>query len=324
MHIDQLTYFVHVVETGSINATAQKYFMTQQAINASLKKLESEVGSPLLDRNYKGVKLTPQGHIFLHYAQNILAMHNEALQQLELYNAEEANLVGNLSIFTSSVFTEMLLPAVNSKFMRIHPKTNLKVLDIPNTEILSYFFSRYCKLCFVTTSKENLDDLLGVHQLLQKEDNAKISYLPLLDDEIVIVARPDNPIAKYKKLSAKEYEDVFNRENLRFSLYQTYPLNQPEEVFSNALSLSNNPEIHKKFLMENIATTYMPKMAYELQFKTDGFAAVETSDSQKVIHCLLYWDNPEDEDYELIKSYVTFLQRHFEHGYGVYKEQTSE
>ena len=41
MHIDQLTYFVHVVETGSINATAQKYFMTQQAINASLKKLES-------------------------------------------------------------------------------------------------------------------------------------------------------------------------------------------------------------------------------------------------------------------------------------------
>ena len=42
MHIDQLTYFVHVVETGSINATAQKYFMTQQAINSSLKKLESE------------------------------------------------------------------------------------------------------------------------------------------------------------------------------------------------------------------------------------------------------------------------------------------
>ena len=75
MHIDQLTYFVHVVETGSINATAQKYFMTQQAINASLKKLENEVGSPLLVRNYKGIKLTPQGHIFLYYAKNILQQH---------------------------------------------------------------------------------------------------------------------------------------------------------------------------------------------------------------------------------------------------------
>ena len=320
MHIDQLTYFVHVVETGSINATAQKYFMTQQAINASLKKLESEVGSPLLDRNYKGVKLTPQGHIFLYYAKNILSQYNESLQQLELYNAEEANLVGNLSIFTSSVFTELLLPSVNSKFMRIHPKTTLQVLDIPNTEILSYFFAKYCKLCFVTTSKENLNDLMQLHTLMNKEETAQIAYLPLLDDEIVIVARPDNPITKYKKLSNSEYEKLYLRENLRFSLYQTYPLNQPEHVFSSALSLSNNPEIHKKFLMENITTTYMPKMAYNLQFKQDGFYAVETSDSQKVIHCLLYWDDPMDEDYDLIKSYVSFLQRHFEHGYGVYKE----
>ena len=324
MHIDQLTYFVHVVETGSINATAQKYFMTQQAINASLKKLESEVGSPLLDRNYKGVKLTPQGHIFLHYAQNILEMHNEALQQLEQYNAEEANLVGALSIFTCSIFTELLLPSVNSKFMRIHPKTNLKVLDIPNTEILNYFFARYCKLCFLTTSKENLDDLLHLHSLINKDDGAKIAYLPLLDDEIVIVARPDNPIAKYKRITHEECETLFMKDNLRFSMYQTYPLNQPEDALSNALSLSNNPEIHKKFLMENIVVTYMPKSAYELQFKPDGFVAVETSGSQNVIHCLLYWDDPADEDYELIKSYVAFLQRHFEHGYGVYRNNKSE
>jgi DNA-binding transcriptional LysR family regulator len=288
MHIDQLTYFVHVVETGSINATAQKYFMTQQAINASLKKLESEIGSPLLNRTYKGIELTPQGHIFLQYAQNILSQYNESLQQLELYNAEEANLIGTLSIFTCSVFTEVLLPSVNSKFMRIHPNTTLKVLDIPNTEILSYFFAKYCKLCFVTTSKENLNDLMQLHTLMTKDDTANIAYLPLLDDEIVIVARPDNPIAKYKKLSRKDYETLFLKENLRFSLYQTYPLNQPEHVFSSALSLSNNPEIHKKFLMENITTTYMPKMAYNLQFKQDGFYAVETSDSQKVIHCLLY------------------------------------
>lgn len=320
MHIDQLTYFVHVVETGSINATAQKYFMTQQAINASLKKLESEVGSPLLNRNYKGIELTPQGHIFLHYAQNILQQHNEALQMLEQYNADEANLVGALSIFSSSVFTELLLPSVNSKFMRIYPKTTLKVLDIPNTEVLQYFFAQYCKLCFVTTSKENLDELIQLDTLLHKDRPAKITYLPLMDDEIVIVARPDNPIAKCKKLSRKDMERLYPKENLRFSLYQTYPLNQPEDVFSSALSLSSNPEIHKKFLMENVTVTYMPKTAYQLQFKQEGFTAIETTDAQHVIHCLLYWDDPEDEEYELIKTFVAFLKKHFEHHYGVYKE----
>ena len=152
--------------------------------------------------------------------KNILKEYNESLQQLALYNAEEANLVGTLSIFTSSVFTELLLPSVNSKFMRIYPKTTLKVLDIPNTEVLSYFFAKYCKLCFVTTSKENLNDLIHLHEIMHGDSNAKIAYLPLLDDEIVIVARPDNPIAKWirrrwKPLTQKtKFCKFFNKKNI--------------------------------------------------------------------------------------------------------------
>lgn len=314
MHIDQLTYFVHVVETGSINATAQKYFMTQQAINASLKKLENEVGSPLLVRNYKGIKLTPQGHIFLYYAKNILQQHNDALQQLALYQAEEANLIGALTIFSSSFFAELFLPKTISDFMLIHPKTNIRVLDIPNTEILSYFFEQYCKISFVTTSKEHLE------QVHEKHPNEHIKYLPLLDDELVIVARPDNPVMKFKKISNEELARIITKENLKFSMYQTFPLNNPDEALSNAISLSNNPEIHKKFMMENIAITYMPKLAYEYLFQPDGFRAIATSGTQHVIHCLMYWDDPEDEDHLLIDSFVSFLKKHFEHNYGVYKE----
>ena len=43
MNIDQLNYFLSVAETGSINASAQKFFVSQQAVNASLKKLETEI-----------------------------------------------------------------------------------------------------------------------------------------------------------------------------------------------------------------------------------------------------------------------------------------
>ena len=314
MHIDQLNYFVHVVETGSINATAQKYFMTQQAINASLKKLESEVGSPLLVRNYKGIQLTPQGHIFLHYAKNILQQHSEALQQLERYYAQETNLIGSLSIFSSSFFTELFLPKTISDFMLIHPKTNIRVLDIPNTEILSYFFEQYCKISFITTSREHLE------QMHEKHPDERIKYLPLLDDELVIAARSDNPIIKYKKISMETTESIMTKEKLKFSMYQTFPLNDPENALANALSLSNNPEIHKKFMLENIAITYMPKLAYEYLFQPEGFAAVTSTGTQHVIHCLMYWDDPNDEDNDLINAVVTFLKKHFEHRYGVYKE----
>lgn len=313
MHIDQLIYFTHVVETGSINATAQKYFMTQQAINASLKKLESEVGSPLINRNYKGIELTPQGRIFLYYAQAMLKLYDESLAQLEQFNAASTNIVGSLSVFSSSLFTELFLPKTVSDFMLIYPKTNVRVLDIPNTEVLSYFFAKYCKLCFLTTSKEHL------LEMNEKHHHEKVKYLPLLDDELVIAARPDNPIVKYKKISVAESEAIFIKEQIKTSMYHTFPLNRPEEALVYTLSLSNNPEIHKKFMIENIAVTFMPKLAYQLQFQPEGFAAILTSGAQNVIHCLLYWDDPEDEDYDLTITFVTFLKRHFEQKYGIYK-----
>ncbi|MBQ2777875.1 MAG: LysR family transcriptional regulator, partial [Peptococcaceae bacterium] len=42
MHMNQLSYFLHVAETGSINAAAQNFFISQQAINTQIKKLEDE------------------------------------------------------------------------------------------------------------------------------------------------------------------------------------------------------------------------------------------------------------------------------------------
>ena len=72
MNIEQLHYFLQVVESGSVNAAAQKFYMTPQAINASIRKLEEEYESPLLIRSKKGVTLTPQGHVFASYAKEVI------------------------------------------------------------------------------------------------------------------------------------------------------------------------------------------------------------------------------------------------------------
>ena len=58
MHMNQLSYFLHVAETGSINAAAQNFFISQQAINTQIKKLEDELEVPLLNRTHTGITLT--------------------------------------------------------------------------------------------------------------------------------------------------------------------------------------------------------------------------------------------------------------------------
>ena len=106
MNIEQLRYFLQVVESGSVNAAAQKFYMTPQAINASIRKLEEEYESPLLVRSKKGVTLTPQGHVFASYAKEVIEKNEKIHLLLQAYNAHDSNLSGTLSVFSASIFTE--------------------------------------------------------------------------------------------------------------------------------------------------------------------------------------------------------------------------
>ena len=50
---------------GHMTRAAQVLGVTQPALSASMKKLEAEVGAPLLDRTGRGVALTEAGRVFL-------------------------------------------------------------------------------------------------------------------------------------------------------------------------------------------------------------------------------------------------------------------
>lgn len=50
MRTEQLQYLMDILKTGSINKTAQHFFISQQAVSNSLKQLENELGCTLLNR----------------------------------------------------------------------------------------------------------------------------------------------------------------------------------------------------------------------------------------------------------------------------------
>lgn len=61
MEIRQLEYFVTSVEEKGFLKASEKLFTTQPNISKSIAKLEKEVGTPLLIRTGKGVRLTKDG-----------------------------------------------------------------------------------------------------------------------------------------------------------------------------------------------------------------------------------------------------------------------
>ncbi|MGH7187170.1 MAG: helix-turn-helix domain-containing protein, partial [Pseudomonadota bacterium] len=62
--LGQLRTFLAVASTGSVRAAAQRLVVTQPAVSAALATLQREVGTALVTREGRGLRLTPSGVAF--------------------------------------------------------------------------------------------------------------------------------------------------------------------------------------------------------------------------------------------------------------------
>lgn len=317
MNINQLIYFLQVAESGSINKTAQTSYVSQQAINVSLRKLETELDAKLFERNHKGISLTPQGYVFLDYAKDIVKQYEASIAALRYTEANASKLSGTLSIFTASVFTDILLPIAVTKFTQIYPNTTIKIIETNQEELLSYVFHGYCEIAFLSAAKSYFDCAFQNYQFqnhplqnhqLQKE----IKLLPLLNDYQVVVAKADHPLMQYPLITNEILQTYFNKEKTQISLYQTLPVSSVQESYELAVSTSNNAELHKKLLQDGKVITCMPHLAYQRQFQSEGFSCAKLDCAYPIQHCMIYVDNPESENYLFVQEFLQFVQKKFQ------------
>lgn len=90
MELRQLTYFIRIVESGSFSRAAIELQVAQPALSRQIKRLEEELGTPLLYRNGRGVSLTRAGEI-------LMASSSEVIQKLEATAREIAEAGDRLS-----------------------------------------------------------------------------------------------------------------------------------------------------------------------------------------------------------------------------------
>ena len=67
-----LRYFVAVVEEASFTAAARRVHVAQQVLSTQVRQLEDALGVQLLERNSRGVTLTPAGQVFFDGARETL------------------------------------------------------------------------------------------------------------------------------------------------------------------------------------------------------------------------------------------------------------
>jgi DNA-binding transcriptional LysR family regulator len=78
MDIYQLRYFLAVVETSNFSRAAERAFVSQPTLSTGIKKLETELGTPLFNRDSRNISLTEAGRRFLPHARTIIYECNAA------------------------------------------------------------------------------------------------------------------------------------------------------------------------------------------------------------------------------------------------------
>ena len=76
---DLLRTLITVVDLRSFTKAAQSLGVTQPAVSAQIKRLQSMLGSDLLDRSAPGVTLTPAGELVVNYARRLLSINDQIL-----------------------------------------------------------------------------------------------------------------------------------------------------------------------------------------------------------------------------------------------------
>ncbi|MDO8406116.1 MAG: LysR substrate-binding domain-containing protein [Pseudomonas sp.] len=124
-----LKTFVTVVDEDGFSRAAQKLHLTQSAVSGHVRRLEEQIGKPLLTRTTRSQQLTADGERLVAYARTILALNRDAWTDLT-----RTPFHGRLRIGLSEDFVESRLLRTVQDFAAQYPGMEIEVqVNIPGS-----------------------------------------------------------------------------------------------------------------------------------------------------------------------------------------------
>jgi DNA-binding transcriptional LysR family regulator len=122
LDLDLLRSFVSVVDSGGFTRAGERVHRTQSTVSQQIKRLEDDLGQPLLNRTAKDITPTEAGERLLSYARRLLSLAEEARDVLAGPSQEGAVRLGIPEDFAAYRLTKLL-----ASFSRARPGLRLDV-----------------------------------------------------------------------------------------------------------------------------------------------------------------------------------------------------
>lgn len=175
MNERDLRYLVAISECGNLRLASARLNITQPALTKCIMRMEEETGTKLFQRKGRLIVPTSVGNVLIRRARTIIQSIDETQREIHDYvNGSR----GHARLGVVATITEFLMPDILNDLTRFNPNVTLK-LTVGMTDFLLDNLRR--------------DELDVVISPVYESD--EFDCLPIMKDQVVIVASRDHPLA---------------------------------------------------------------------------------------------------------------------------------
>lgn len=178
MNLKQLEAFVKVAEDGSFSKAAKALYLTQPTISAHISSLEKELNARLFIRNTKEVSLSEDGRELYQYASQMVELEKKIE---EVFSEEARRDTKCITIATSTIPAQYILPEILATFNEKYPTEQFKVMEMDSSKVIEMVVSHMADIGFTGT-------------VLEKKH---CKYIPFYNDELVLITPNTEKYQKY-------------------------------------------------------------------------------------------------------------------------------
>lgn len=244
MDLRQLEIIRAIADTGSFTAAGHKLHVSQSAISRQILLLEEQLGEPVFLRIGRRIRITPAGEALLQLSHRVFQDLNDTVAGI---GDSRESLHGTLRLGGGMTVCLYVFPALLTELRRTHPRLEPKVSAVSGERSVAQLRAGTLDLALLTLPIADAD----------------LVSVPLLTEELLVVADAKHPLARKKKVTPQDLD------RLPFVLFEPGSNTRravdefflTERLSPRIVMETENVEIIKAMVRSGLGVTIIPYQA---------------------------------------------------------------
>ncbi len=185
MELRHLRCLVMVADEAHFTRAARRLRIAQPALSQQIRRLEAEVGLPLVERTTRSVRMTAAGKVLVEHARRMLREADTAVAELHDLRGLQT---GRLAVGASQTMGSVDLSGLLVEFHRRYPAVELEVEEDISNALAAALHRDELDLAFITFTADGLESF------------------PLASEPLVCIVPPGHALAERERIDVRALE----------------------------------------------------------------------------------------------------------------------